>query len=49
MVKRLGRWSSDAVDAYLWDLPTLGKDLTMRMLEANATVPWGTVYPKLTE
>ena len=49
LVKRLGRWSSDAVNAYLWDLPTMGKDLPRKMVEAKATVPWGAVYSKLVE
>ena len=45
LVKRLGRWRSDAVHRYLWVLPTLGNaGLPAAMLGANTKVPWGAIY-----
>ena len=43
LVKRLGRWKSDAVDRYLWVLPTAPGGITQGMLSAVTDVPWGAI------
>lgn len=43
LVRRMGRWNSDAYHTYLWDLPTLTIGTTRAMLQANTSVPWGDV------
>ena len=39
LVKRMGRWGSDAVERYMWDLPLLTEGTTEAMLLADTTVP----------
>ena len=41
LVRRLGRWASDAVHSYLWDLPVLTEGTTEAMVNADTAVPWG--------
>ena len=43
LVRRLGRWASDAVHSYLWNLPVLTEGTTAAMVTADTTVPWGSV------
>jgi hypothetical protein len=40
LVKRVGRWSSDSVQRYLWDLPQVTTALTRDMVRAKTRVPW---------
>ena len=47
LVRRLGRWASDAVHSYLWDLPVLTEGTTQAMVSADTTVPWGAVRKRL--
>ena len=47
LVRRLGRWSSDAVNTYLWDLPVLGGGVTQGMLRASTDVPWGQIHERV--
>ena len=35
VVRRLGRWASDAVHSYLWDLPVLTEGMTTAMVTAD--------------
>ena len=48
VVRRLGRWASDAVHSYLWDLPVLTEGMTTAMVNADTTVPWGSVRKEIT-
>ena len=41
LVRRLGRWASDAVHSYLWDLPVLTEGAAEAMVSADTAVPWG--------
>ncbi len=47
LVKRLGRWGSDAVEAYLWDLPVMTGEYTRGMYVAKTQVPWGAIYKEV--
>ena len=47
LVRRLGRWKSDAVHRYLWDLPQLGGGTTAKMLDADTSVPWAEIRKEL--
>ena len=47
--KRLGRWASDAVQSYLWDLPVMTGDYTALMVAAKTDVPWGAIYKEAAE
>ena len=47
LVQRLGRWGSDAVEAYLWDLPVMTREYTRGMYVAKTQVPWGAIYKEV--
>ena len=38
MIKRMGRWASDAFEAYLWEADTDARDVARRMADDNSTL-----------
>lgn len=48
LVRRLGRWASDAYHRYLWDLPQMPPELTAKMLTADTEIPWARIVGEVT-